>query len=109
MPMIQRVWTRTHSLTYFFGLHGTIELHRWSEILQNWSASRCALFDQSYATLPNVRSYVQEKYSQGRNGAFPDMGSLPRMTPLTLPHVWLPFVGDLLDHPVCEHKAGKVT
>jgi len=50
--------------------------------------------------LPNVRSYVQEKYSQGRDGAFPDIGSLPRMTPLNLPHVWLPFVGELLDHPV---------
>ena len=71
-----------------------------TESLQNWSASRCALFDQSYAILPNARSYVQEKYSQGRNGAFPDMGSLPRMTPLTLPHVWMPFVGELLDHPV---------
>ena len=71
-----------------------------SESLQNWSASRCAFFDQSYAILPNVRSYVQEKYSQGRNGAFPDMVSLPRMTPLTLRHVWLPFVGELLDHPV---------
>jgi len=54
--------------------------------------------------LPNVRSYVQEKYSQGRNGAFPDMGSLPRMTPLTLPHVWLPFVGELLDHPVFTER-----
>jgi len=71
-----------------------------SESLQNWSASRCALFDQSYAIMPNVRSYVQEKYSQGRNGAFADMGSPPRMTPLTLPHVWLPYVGELLDHPV---------
>jgi len=28
------------------------------------------------------------------------MGSLPRMTPLILPHVWLQFVGELLDHPV---------
>ena len=71
-----------------------------SESLQNWSASRCAFFDQSYATLPNVRSYVQEKYSQGRNGAFPDMVSLPRMIPLTLRHVWLPFVGELLNHSV---------
>ena len=53
--------------------------------------------------LPNVRSYVQEKYSQGRNDAFPDMGSLPRMTPLILPHVWLQFVGELLDHPVYEN------
>jgi len=70
------------------------------ESLQNWSAFRCALSDQSYAMLPNVRSYVQEKYSQGRNGAFPDVGSLSRMTPLTLPHMWLPFVGELLDHPV---------
>ena len=50
-----------------------------------------------------MRSYVQEKYLQGRNGAFPDMGSLPRMTPLTLPHVWLPFVGELLDHPVFQN------
>jgi len=71
-----------------------------SESLQNWSASRCALFDQSYAILPNVRSYVQEKYSQGRNGAFPDIVSLPQMILLTLRHVWLPFVGELLNHPV---------
>jgi len=73
---------------------------RASESLQNWSASRCALIGQSYAILTNVRSYVQEKYSQGRNGAFPDMVSHPRMTPLTLPHVRLPFVGELLGHPV---------
>jgi len=73
--------------------------------LQNWSASRCAFFDQSYAILPNVLSYVQEKYSQGRNGAFPDMVSVPRMTPQTLRHVWLPFVGELLDHPVCSSRA----
>jgi len=57
------------------------------ESLQNWSASRCAISDQSYAMLPNVRSYVQEKYSQKRNGAFPDMGSLPRMTPNPSPCV----------------------
>jgi len=74
------------------------------ESLQNCSASHCALSDQSFAVLPNVRSHVQEKYSQGRNGAFPDMGLLPRMTPLTLPHVWLPFVGELLDHPVYPEK-----
>jgi len=36
---------------------------RMSESLQNWSAFRCALSDQSYAMLPNVRSYAQEKYS----------------------------------------------
>jgi len=102
--MLQRTWTYARTNVWLLSagmvpLSYTEEL-RQSESLQNWSASRCALFDQRYAVLPNVRSNVQEKYSQGRNGAFPDMVSLPRMTPLTLRHVWLPFVGELLDHPV---------
>jgi len=46
----------TVPLSYTDTLHGC-------ESLQNWSASRCALSDQSYEMLPNVRSYVQEKYS----------------------------------------------
>ena len=87
--------------------HWATQTQCFGESLQNWSASLCALSDQSYAILPNVRSYVQEKYSQGRNGEFPDMVSPPRMTPLTLPHVWLPFVGELLDFLYIKHKLAQ--